>query len=152
MTLSRHYVSPSDKIKKFSEVPENIHQMITGLILSDGSLRMNGKHAMFTLQLKNIEFCQHVWKLFKKHNLVTNSCNIIKREDKRSKVTTEIAEFQSLTLPYFTELFNTWYTINNGKKVKIIPYNIHELLTPISIAYWLAGEGTFDKSKSHFLY
>jgi hypothetical protein len=34
------------------------------------------------------------------------------------------------------------------KKVKVVPTNISELLSPCAIAYWFAGDGTFHKGKS----
>jgi len=39
------------------------------------------------------------------------------------------------------------YFIRKGKK--ILPLNIGELLTPIGIAYWIADDGCWIKSKRH---
>jgi hypothetical protein len=40
-------------------------------------------------------------------------------------------QFITLTLPFFTDLFRRWYRSVYGKKVKVIPSNINELLTPL---------------------
>jgi hypothetical protein len=34
-----------------------------------------------------------------------------------------------------------------GKKGKIEPSNIAELLTPVALAYWVSGDGCLDKSR-----
>jgi hypothetical protein len=41
-----------------------------------------------------------------------------------------------------------WYTKVNGKNVKVIPDNIYSLLTPRALAYWISGDGSFEKSGS----
>jgi hypothetical protein len=42
-------------------------------------------------------------------------------------------QFKTIPHPYFTELFTQWYIKVNNKNVKIVPANIAELLTPISL-------------------
>ena len=56
-----------------------------------------------------------------------------------------IYSFQTLTLPYFTELFNVWYTIE-GKRFKKLPSSINTLLSPRALAFWIMGDGSFDRS------
>jgi len=36
-----------------------------------------------------------------------------------------------------------------GKNIKVIPENIGDLLTPIALAFWLSGEGYFEKIRSY---
>lgn len=50
--------------------------------------------------------------------------------------------FQTRALPCFNELYAQFYK----NKIKIIPLNIIELLTPISLAYWIMGDGTWTGS------
>jgi hypothetical protein len=57
-------------------------------------------------------------------------------------------KFSTFTLPYFTSLFNQWYKVVDGKRIKFIPPNIGDLLTPCAIAFWFAGDGTFSKRYS----
>jgi hypothetical protein len=49
--------------------------------------------------------------------------------------------FSTRQLPLFTEIHKVWYKEVEGKYVKILPSNIEELLTPISIAHWIMGDG-----------
>ena len=55
--------------------------------------------------------------------------------------------FSTFTLPFFTELHSKGYRKVEGKNVKVLPENIAELLTPRALAYCLAGEGGYDKSR-----
>ena len=60
-------------------------------------------------------------------------------------VTTEIKgkpfsrlAFQTRQLPCLTDIYNLFY-IN---KIKIVPNNIYELLTPVALAHWIMGDGS----------
>jgi hypothetical protein len=50
--------------------------------------------------------------------------------------------FNTYSLPCFAPLYDLFYP--DGKK--IIPLNIGDLLTPLSLAYWIADDGCFCKS------
>lgn len=45
--------------------------------------------------------------------------------------------FGTRSLPCFNEIYNLFYK----DKVKRIPDNIYDLLTPIAIAHWIMGDG-----------
>ena len=45
------------------------------------------------------------------------------------------------TLPCFTELHSLFYV----NKVKIIPENIYELLTPVALAHLIQGDGSVQR-------
>jgi hypothetical protein len=49
--------------------------------------------------------------------------------------------FNTFSLPCFNELYKLFYF--EGKKV--IPLNIAELLTPLSLCYWICDDGGFNK-------
>jgi hypothetical protein len=57
-------------------------------------------------------------------------------------------ELFTRTLPCFTELYNLFYVLfvdlRSSKKyrIKIIPHNIYDLLTPVAIAHWIMGDGS----------
>ena len=50
--------------------------------------------------------------------------------------------FSTLALPCFNELYESFYF--EGKK--IIPNNIVDFLTPVSLAYWIMDDGSFTGS------
>jgi hypothetical protein len=45
--------------------------------------------------------------------------------------------FSTRQLPCFNELYELFYR----NKIKVIPNNIYELLTPIALAHWIMGDG-----------
>lgn len=56
-------------------------------------------------------------------------------------------QLTTCTLPFLTELLELWYKPVEGKRIKVIPLNIADLLTPICFAYWLAGDGSYNKTQ-----
>jgi hypothetical protein len=50
--------------------------------------------------------------------------------------------FSTLALPCFNEFYKSFYL--EGKK--IVPNNISEFITPVSLAYWIMDDGSFTGS------
>jgi hypothetical protein len=118
------------------------------MMLGDGNMRMNGKHALLSVQQKHEEFVKHLWNICNKYGILMNPVKKLIRTDKKYGTIKTSYVFQTFTLPYFTKLYNKWYQ-NVGKlTLKVIPADIDKILTPLAIAYWVAGDGTFDKSRS----
>jgi hypothetical protein len=151
LVLCRHYVSPEDKEKLSKTIPFSFDEIITGMMLGDGNMRMNGKHALLSVQQKNKEFVDYFWAICNGLNIIVNPVKKLIRLDKRSHKTTIAYGFQTLTLPYFTNLYKQWYQKIGKTTVKVIPIDINKTLTPLAIAYWVAGDGTFDKSRSRVI-
>lgn len=136
-------------------IPEDFHQMIIGMLLGDGSLYGGSS---FWIEQKDKDFVEHLWKKFSEINLVVKSPQKRTKIDKRLNVNgiqyndSYTYHFKSCSLPYFKNLYKKWYTISgelskSGKKkmTKIIPNDLK--ITPISLAYWIAGDGYFSKRK-----
>ena len=69
------------------------------------------------------------------------------RERKRTKNTTYWSvDLFTRALPCFTEL----HSLFDKNKVKIIPHNVYDILTPVAFANLIMGDGRF-KSKGIFL-
>jgi len=151
LVFSRHYVSPEDKEKLSKALPSSFDEIITGIILGDGNMRMNGKHALLSVQQKNKEFVNHLWFICNRHGIVANPVKEMVRSDKRFHKTTIIYVFQTLTLPYLTNLYKQWYRKLGKGTIKMIPVDIGRTLSPLAIAYWIAGDGAFDKSRSRVI-
>jgi hypothetical protein len=49
--------------------------------------------------------------------------------------------FKTYSLPCFNELYHLFYPAG----IKVVPANIGELLTPFSLAYWIADDGSWNK-------
>ena len=57
-----------------------------------------------------------------------------------------IRNFETQSLSSWNSLRALWYV--NG--VKVVPQNISELMTPISLAYWLCDDGEKNGKGFHF--
>lgn len=51
--------------------------------------------------------------------------------------------FSTKRLPAITNLYQLWYKQIEGKFIKVLPFNIEDLLTPIALAHWIMGDGYF---------
>ena len=54
----------------------------------------------------------------------------------RNVTVTSGLQFSTRKYHCLNELYHLFY-----KKIKIIPYNIYDLLTPIALAHWIMGDG-----------
>lgn len=79
-------------------------------------------------------------------NLVLSEVHIIKRPNKKL-----VYSFQTLTLPFFTNLHSDWYQIINNQKIKVLPLNLDSLFTPLAFAFLIMGDGSWDKNSSRLV-
>lgn len=137
----------SPKYKKEYILTTELKNALIGIILGDGFLERKEKPTHNT-RLRVEQTYPKQEELIKNLHLllipITNmSPGILSRIDKRTGLTTQSIYFWTMTMPclnYFHELFY----IN---RVKSIPNNIAELLTPIGLAYWIMGDGVYFKNK-----
>jgi hypothetical protein len=54
--------------------------------------------------------------------------------------------FGTRSLLALTNLNPAWYTHVEGKWVKVVPFNIAHLLTPMGLAHWIQGDGFWDRT------
>ena len=134
------------------KIPSFQYSIIVGLLLSDGWLSLGDKNARlgFKQSLVRANYVLHVF------NLLSHYCSIYPTFTKGVRAGKPFYGLQILTrsMPCFTELYVLFYV----NKVKVIPQNIYELLTPISLAHLVMGDGIY-KSKgltictdSYYLY
>lgn len=79
-------------------------------------------------------------------NLVLSGIHIINRANKKI-----VYSFQTLSLPFFTSLYNDWYKSINNKNNKVLPFNLDSLFTPLAFAFLIMGDGSWDKSGSRLI-
>ena len=139
IVLLRAYVSTEDKLKYSNAVPSWFDEIICGLILGDGNLRVNGNHAQLSVQQVHPEIVNNLWNHCFSLHLVIKPVNTLVRGSKQV-----VYYFQTLTLPYFTRIQFNWYSVINGKTIKTLPDNVTALLTPLALAHWVMGDGSFD--------
>ena len=66
-------------------------------------------------------------------------------KDSRHNVEYSSISLTTMQLPCFIELRSIWYL----DKVKIVPSNIKDLLTPIALAHWIMGDGSKHNEGLH---
>ena len=110
--------------------------------MSDGWLEFSSKankNARWGFK-QSLDKFAYVWFVF---NILSHYCSSSPR------LTTSIRagnrfyglRFRTRAMPCLTELYSLFYP--NG--VKIVPYNIFELLTPIALAYMIMGDGSVQR-------
>lgn len=115
-------------------------------MLSDGSIRMNGSQALLSIQQTHQELTEEIWKMCFQLNLVLSGIHIINRPNKKL-----VYSFQTLTLPFFTSLYNDWYKLIDNKYYKVLPLNLDSLFTPLAFAFLIKGDGSWDNSSSRII-
>jgi hypothetical protein len=61
------------------------------------------------------------------------------------KVVTQY-HFDTLSSPLFSAMHSLWYQLDEaiGKYIKIVPFMIVDMLTPLALAHWIMEDGYFD--------
>jgi len=136
----------------FSTVSTSTLHTITGNMLGDGSVSLSklnkgeGKYAM-TMKTNSLNYLQHlnedIYSQFTNTKFYAYPNNLLPQH--KGKEITQY-HFRTKTHPYFTALHSLWYEWDNRKNkfVKIIPLNISEMFSEISLAYWIMDDGYFD--------
>lgn len=123
----------------------DLKAILVGLLLGDLYARKRTKTGntllMFEQGTVHKDYIYHLYDLF------SNYCRTAPKlktraPDKRTGVIYSSISFQTYSLPCFNELFHMFYL--EGRKV--VPSNIAELLTPLSLAYLICDDGSWAKS------
>jgi LAGLIDADG DNA endonuclease family len=102
----RAYLSLDDKHQISKIIPENFNEVLTGLMLGDGSLRMNGHHALLSIQQTEESLVNLLWSICNEYKLVSKPVNFLIRINKNTgNEKKKVYYFSTLTFPYFTKLY-----------------------------------------------
>jgi len=149
--IKRCYVYPNEKINISNYIPDEFKEILVGLLLGDGCIKMHGNLALLSIQQTDKELIDYLWNICNKYNIVKVEVkSLIRINNVTGKNKKIVYYFQSLTLPYFTAIYREWYIYSKrkNKNIKIIPNELEKYLTPLAIAHWVMGDGTFDKGKN----
>lgn len=132
-------------------IPDNIREVLTGILLSDGHLqrRYEKGNVRFMFgqsgKLNKRPYFELVYSLFKFY--CSKDSDYYERiwKDNRNNQEYSSVSFATMELPCFTEIYPFWYL--NGKKR--VPLNIKELLTPVGLAHWIMGDGSKQNKGLH---
>lgn len=144
----------TNKHKPLLQLPGKLSEALTGNLLGDGHLRFNHKkddkgtgNAQLAFTFKDFNYISHL-----KIVIYSHICTLAAVRPWPNPITTGKTPTQytlsTKCLPILTLLHSQWYTwsISLQKYVKIVPLNIGELLTSISLAFWIMDDGYWDKS------
>jgi len=133
----------SKLVSSMVQLPPYIFGLIVGLILSDGYLGFSSSHHLNTRLVfgQSVKHSQYFWFVF---NQLAHYCSKGPYVHKSIRKGSQLfgLYFHTRALPCFTEL----HSLFSVAGVKTIPENIYELLTPVALAHWIQGDGTWDHS------
>jgi len=150
LTKSFHS-STSNYVKRISNSERSkfkldfyLKQILIGNILGDVYMRRFSEKANARINFRqgsiNASYLLHLYNLYQE--FVTTPPAVQSITDKNTGKIRYNLSFATLALPCFNELYEAFYL--EGKK--IIPNNISDLLSEVSLAYWIMDDGSFTGS------
>jgi len=124
-------------------LPPFQYSIIVGLLLSDGWLifaSSANKNARLGFK-QSLSRSDYVWFVF---NSLSHYCSTNPYLTKGIRNGNRFygLEFVTRSLPCFTELYYLFYV----NKVKTVPHNIYDLLTPVAFAHLIMGDGSVQRN------
>lgn len=130
--------------KQQFSLSKEVSEIIVGLTLGDLHIRKRklgvNPCLVFSQGLVHKDYLLHLYEKFQLYcpqepQLYNSPLH------KKTGISYSSMYFQTYSLPCFTALHALFYP--SGKK--IVPANIADLFTPLSLSYWIADDGNFNK-------
>ena len=121
---------------------EEVISVIVGSLLGDGyaeRLQNGGVRVRFRQQVKHKEYIFWLHGFLYERGYCTKNLHVL-FEQKYGDKTYQAYRFGTLGFSSLMWLYKLFYT---NKKVKVIPKNISELLTPLALAIFIMDDGTW---------
>ena len=121
-------------------------------MLGDGSINLSkinkgeGKYSM-TMDVYSLNYLNYlndnIYSQFTNTKIYAYP-NILLLQHRGKEITQY--HYNTKTHPLFTALHSLWYKwdVEKNKFIKIVPLNISEMFSEISLAYWIMDDGYFD--------
>lgn len=137
MTPTKTYKKTLIMMEELSKDRE-ILEIFFGKILGDGFLDKSGS-LRFCHSGKQKEYIEYCYKFFQKYTASPIKSTL--RQKKGYENINEELTFSTRSI--FKEYINIFYNIDfiSKKRTKILPKNIEEYITPISLAFWIMDDG-----------
>lgn len=125
-------------------------EVLIGLLLGDGCMqapisKIGGHRLTIRHSMSQYDYLLHLHDLFEA--FVVKPPHISSNLDKRTGVTYHWCNLHTLSFLCFAPYRALFY---NDLRIKIIPSNLKEILTPVGLAYWIMDDGVFHKSSGGF--
>lgn len=116
-----------------------LNEILIGLLLGDGhiqqrSIKGNSRFifGQSSIRKHHLKYFNHILELFKPYLSQNSKVRGVTFTDKRTNKNDSSVKLATLSLPCFNFYRNLFY---NSQNIKIVPLNIHKLLTPRGLAY-----------------
>jgi len=151
----KRYFNKIDKIDTYhrdyrlSKLPPYLHQVIIGLLLSDGGLERpsdnGGARLSVIISHKNYPYILHLYNIFEPY--IDTDINILDVKVKVKIYST--VRFKTITTPFLLHYYSIFYLQENDKMIrKVVPTSINENFTPVMLAHLIIGDGNFLESRN----
>ena len=145
MLSSLPLIKPKRLTKKEKDafsLTSDLKEILVGLLLGDlyGRFRYGKTSFVFKQGLIHQDYLNYLYKVFSIYCPSKPKITQSLPDHRTGKIYSDIL-FTTYTLPCFNELYHLFYL--SGKKV--VPGNLIELFTPLSLAYWIADDGSWNK-------
>ena len=120
----------------------DVISVLVGSLLGDGHaerLQSGGVRFRFRQQVKHREYIFWLHEFFNKRGYCTNNLPVLFEQKYGDKIY-QAYRFGTYGFASLMWLYNLFYT---HSKIKIVPKNIADLLTPLALAIWIMGDGTW---------
>jgi hypothetical protein len=135
------------------ELDSKLKQILIGTILGDVYMRRFSEKSNVRITFRqgviHASYLLHLYSLFQEFVLTPPSVSTV--TDKHTGKIRYNISFTTLSLPCFNEIYELFYLasasgLGREEGKKIIPNNIADFLTPLSLAYWIMDDGSFTGS------
>src|SRR5882757_4431623 len=136
-------------LRKFTFLPENLHFILIGIMLGDGSIYRSSptSNSRFEMSFgtKYKKFAESIGILFKDY---MGAIKDIKLKLKDKIYVNYRLKTKSLAI--FNQYHDMFYKLNTetGKYIKIIPHNISDHFNSLVLAYLIMTDVNFDKDRN----
>lgn len=123
------------------KLPENIKDIIVGVLLSDGYMQLTNKGGKGQARLGFKQSFNRLPYVMDLYFTLSHYCKFLPKIGFHKGTNFKYAYFTTRSLSCFTEIYNLFY-VNNKK---IIPSDIFNMLTITGLAHWIMGDGSYVK-------
>lgn len=142
-STSLAFILPNFKAKtRIGPHPDDVISVLVGALLGDAyaeRLPSGGVRFRFKQSVKHKDYIFWLYEFFIKRGYCTNNTPV-KFEQKLGDKLYEFYRFNTYSYSNWIYIYKLFYTSN---KKKIIPKNIGDFLTPLSLAIWIMDDGSF---------
>jgi len=141
-----NYPPVKPKLKN-DTVPEKIQDILIGCLLGDcgGKMAKKAKNPCFAFKqsVKHIDYIYFIYFIFLHWGYAQPYAVPIIRKTTDSKGSTHgYVRFRTITTINLLKLYNMFYKLDSGKRIKIVPDNLKDFLTPRALAFWIMDDGS----------